>query len=237
MPFRGTKPRVLVALLGAIAGLLLAAPASASAASADIAALQVAMNALGLYPHPVDGISGPWTQQAVRTFQSRHQLAVDGVAGPQTRAALGKRGKPNLGARPMQEGKRGWDVAALQFLLQRARLRAGRVRRRLRAQHRRARFAVSRRPPALSVSMALPGPATLSRAARARRWSRRRPSARSASSDRSRARSAIGSAGSRPGAGTPASTSRSRWGPRSMPAVSASSPSRASTPAATAISW
>ena len=75
------------------------------------------MNALGLYPHPVDGISGPWTQQAVRTFQSRHQLAVDGVAGPQTRAALGKRGKPNLGARPMREGKRGWDVAALQFLL------------------------------------------------------------------------------------------------------------------------
>ena len=48
------------------------------------------MNALGLYPHPVDGISGPWTQQAVRTFQSQHRLAVDGVAGPQTRAALGQ---------------------------------------------------------------------------------------------------------------------------------------------------
>jgi murein DD-endopeptidase MepM/ murein hydrolase activator NlpD len=110
----GTK---LLALLGAIAGLLLAAPASAGAASADVAALQVAMNALGLYPHTVDGISGPWTQQAVRTFQSRHRLAVDGIAGPQTRAALGKRGKPNLGARPMREGKRGWDVAALQFLL------------------------------------------------------------------------------------------------------------------------
>jgi murein DD-endopeptidase MepM/ murein hydrolase activator NlpD len=44
-------------------------------------------------------------------------LAADGVAGPQTRAALGKRGKPNLGARPLREGKRGWDVAALQFLL------------------------------------------------------------------------------------------------------------------------
>jgi Peptidase family M23/Putative peptidoglycan binding domain len=92
-------------------------PAQAGAASSDIAALQVAMSALGLYPHPVDGISGPWTQGAVRTFQSQHGLTVDGIAGPQTRAALGKRGKPNLGARPMHTGQRGWDVAALQFLL------------------------------------------------------------------------------------------------------------------------
>jgi murein DD-endopeptidase MepM/ murein hydrolase activator NlpD len=106
-----------LALLGAIAGMLLALPASAIAGSADVAALQVAMSGVGLYPHPVDGISGPWTQHAVRTFQSQHGLTADGIAGPQTRAALGKRGKPNLGARPMSEGKRGWDVAALQFLL------------------------------------------------------------------------------------------------------------------------
>ena len=114
VPSGGTR---FLALLGVIAGMLLALPAAASAGSADTAALQVAMRALGLYPHPVDGISGQWTQQAVRTFQSQHGLAVDGVAGRQTRAALGKRGKPSLGARPMREGKRGWDVAALQFLL------------------------------------------------------------------------------------------------------------------------
>src|SRR3954453_6861753 len=97
----------------AVTGALLAMPAMASAGSSDIAALQVAMRAVGLYPHPVDGISGPWTQGAVRSFQSRHGLSGAGIAGRQTRAALGRRGRPNLGARPMREGKRGWDVAAL----------------------------------------------------------------------------------------------------------------------------
>src|SRR5262245_7171434 len=75
------------------------------------------MSTFGLYPHPVDGVSGPWTQSAVRTFQSQHGLTVDGVAGPQTRAVLGWRGKPNLGDRPLHRGQKGWDVAALQFLL------------------------------------------------------------------------------------------------------------------------
>jgi murein DD-endopeptidase MepM/ murein hydrolase activator NlpD len=114
VPVRGTRH---LALLGVIGATILALPASANAGSADIAALQVAMSGVGLYAHPVDGISGPWTQQAVRTFQSQHGLTADGVAGPRTRAALGKRGKPNLGDRPLREGKRGWDVAALQFLL------------------------------------------------------------------------------------------------------------------------
>src|SRR6476469_4373890 len=114
VPAGGTR---FLALLGVSFAAALAVPAQASAGSADVAALQVAMSALGLYPHPVDGITGPWTQGAVRTFQAQHGLTVDGVAGPQTRAALGKRGKPNLGKRPMHAGQRGWDVAALQFLL------------------------------------------------------------------------------------------------------------------------
>jgi murein DD-endopeptidase MepM/ murein hydrolase activator NlpD len=109
--------RTLLALLGVIGAAMLAAPAAASAGSAHIAALQVAMSAFGLYPHPVDGVSGAWTEQAVRTFQSQHGLTVDGVAGPQTRVVLGWRGKPNLGDRPLTSGKKGWDVAALQFLL------------------------------------------------------------------------------------------------------------------------
>jgi murein DD-endopeptidase MepM/ murein hydrolase activator NlpD len=113
--FAGGSRTILAVLAAAVA--LLALPATASAGSADVAALQVALTGVGLYPHPVDGITGPWTQDAVRTFQSQHGLAADGVAGPQTRAALGKRGKPDLGARPMREGQQGWDVAELQFLL------------------------------------------------------------------------------------------------------------------------
>jgi peptidoglycan hydrolase-like protein with peptidoglycan-binding domain len=105
--------------------MLLAVPTSAGAASADVAALQVALRANGLYSHSVDGISGPWTQQAVRSFQAQHGLTVDGISGPQTRAALGKRGKPDLGVRPLRAGQRGWDVAALQFLLHERGFEAG----------------------------------------------------------------------------------------------------------------
>jgi peptidoglycan hydrolase-like protein with peptidoglycan-binding domain len=47
--------------------------------------VQLLQAALGI---PTDGVFGPETEEAVRTFQERHQLTVDGVAGPQTYAAL-----------------------------------------------------------------------------------------------------------------------------------------------------
>jgi murein DD-endopeptidase MepM/ murein hydrolase activator NlpD len=90
----------------------------AAASSANVAALQVALKALGLYPVGIDGVKGPFTQRGVRSFQQHRHLGVDGVAGPQTRHALGRRGRPRLGSRVMHSGQRGWDVAALQFLLQ-----------------------------------------------------------------------------------------------------------------------
>jgi murein DD-endopeptidase MepM/ murein hydrolase activator NlpD len=96
------------------------APASARAdVSAGTAALQAALRAERLYDGDVDGIAGPMTRSAVRRLQARRGLAVDGVAGPRTRRALGRRGRPSLGSRPLREGARGWDVAALQFLLAR----------------------------------------------------------------------------------------------------------------------
>jgi peptidoglycan hydrolase-like protein with peptidoglycan-binding domain len=83
----------------------------------SVAALQVALKAVNFYSGAVDGIAGPLTRMALLRFQSRKRLAVDGVVGSQTRRALGRRGRPRLGSRVLRRGQRGWDVAALQFLL------------------------------------------------------------------------------------------------------------------------
>jgi peptidoglycan hydrolase-like protein with peptidoglycan-binding domain len=96
-----------------------AAAAQAPAARAGVAAIQVALRARGLYAATVDGVAGPLTREGVRRFQARRGLAVDGIAGPRTRAALGWRGRPRLGSRVIRAGHRGYDVAALQFLLAR----------------------------------------------------------------------------------------------------------------------
>jgi murein DD-endopeptidase MepM/ murein hydrolase activator NlpD len=104
------------ALAAALGILALAAPA-AIAASANVAALQVALRARGYYHGDVDGVTGPGTQDAVRRFQARKGLAVDGLAGPATRRTLGRRGRPRLGSRAVTAGTVGWDVAALQFQL------------------------------------------------------------------------------------------------------------------------
>src|SRR4051794_18115069 len=95
-------------------------PAAAAArVSANTAALQVALRAVRLYDGTVDGINGPATRAAVRRLQASRGLIADGIAGPRTRHALGRRGRPRLGSRPLTLGARGWDVAALQFLLAR----------------------------------------------------------------------------------------------------------------------
>ena len=107
------------ALLGALLTALLAAPAHALPGRASTAALQVALRANGLYHGTIDGIRGPGTTGAVKRFQRRHGLTADGVAGPRTRRALGRRGRPGFGKRALAQGKRGFDVAALQFELAR----------------------------------------------------------------------------------------------------------------------
>ena len=102
----------LVALM-----LMMATAQPAGAATANVAALQATLKSIGLYPVAVDGVRGPFTARGVRRFQSRRGLIVDGIPGPQTRRALGRLGRPRLGARVIAPGARGWDVAALQFLL------------------------------------------------------------------------------------------------------------------------
>lgn len=116
--------RLAATVAAALAVLALAAPAHA-AVNPQIAGLQVALRAYGLYLGDVDGIAGPRTVAAVKAFQRRKHLPVDGVAGLRTRAELGPLGRPLFGVRPLRARAFGWDVSVLQFLLHRRGLYAG----------------------------------------------------------------------------------------------------------------
>lgn len=111
-------PGKLVAVGAAVlAGLTLAA--SAHALNPQIAGLQVALRAYGLYNGPIDAIAGPQTVRGTKAFQRRAGLPVDGRAGPATRRALGPLGAPVFGRRTLRRGLFGWDVSVLQFMLAR----------------------------------------------------------------------------------------------------------------------
>ena len=107
------------ALLGAFAAALLAAATAHAAVNPQHAGLQVALRAQGLYLGPIDAIIGPKTVAAVRSFQRTHGLRVTGIADVRTRRELGPLGSPLFGSRTLARGKFGWDVAVLQFLLNR----------------------------------------------------------------------------------------------------------------------
>lgn len=110
----------LICLTGALA----AAPAVHAAGNPQIAGLQVALRAHGLYLAQIDGIAGPRTAAAVRAFQRKHGLPY-GVANARLRAALGPLGSPLFGTRTLKRGDFGWDVSVLQFLLTRRGVYAG----------------------------------------------------------------------------------------------------------------
>src|SRR4051794_26759281 len=92
------------------------APAAHAAGNPQIAGLQVALRAHGLYLAQIDGIAGPKTAAAVHSFQRRKHLRI-GVADVRTRRALGPPGRPLFGSRTLRRGDFGWDVSVLQFLL------------------------------------------------------------------------------------------------------------------------
>jgi peptidoglycan hydrolase-like protein with peptidoglycan-binding domain len=107
--------RARIALLAL--AVLLTIASTAGARTANVAGLQVGLQARGVYPGTIDGVLGPRTRRAVRLFQRRAGIAVDGIPGPQTRSALGRYGCHRYASRMLDSGNRGWDVAALQFKL------------------------------------------------------------------------------------------------------------------------
>ena len=112
--------RLRLALVAAVVAAAMAAtPATLASGGRNpqVAGLQVALRAQGLYRGPIDAISGPETVAAVRAFQQSQGLRVTGLADARTRAAMGPLGGPLFGARTLHRGAFGWDVAVLQFLL------------------------------------------------------------------------------------------------------------------------
>jgi len=109
--------RLVLAALVAAAAATAAPDALASSSTAQIAGLQVALRAQGLYRGAIDAIAGPETVAAVRAFQRSHGIRATGIADVRTRAALGPLGRPLFGARTLHRGDFGWDVAVLQYLL------------------------------------------------------------------------------------------------------------------------
>ena len=114
----------VAALALVAAALALATPARAGV-NPQLAGLQVALRAHGLYLSEIDGVMGPRTRAALKTFQRQKHLPVDGVPGPRTRAKLGPLGRPLFGARTLVPGRFGNDVSVLQFLLTRRGLYSG----------------------------------------------------------------------------------------------------------------
>jgi len=117
---RVTLMRRRACIFALLAAASLAAASPARSASPRVAALQLALFQRGYYRGPFDGIAGPPTRRATKHFQRRHHLAADGVAGPRTRRKLGSWARHELGDRLLRRGRRGWDVAELQFLLRRS---------------------------------------------------------------------------------------------------------------------
>ena len=106
-----------LALIAVAAALALPAVAHGGV-NPQIAGLQVALRAHGLYLAQIDGVAGPRTAAAIHRFQREHGLPV-GYANTRTRIALGPLGRPLFGSRVLRRGDFGLDVSVLQFLLTR----------------------------------------------------------------------------------------------------------------------
>src|SRR4051794_2911266 len=105
-------------LIIVVAASLLTVPAArADMGEAGVAAPQVALARRALCRGPGGGSLAPSAAAAARRLQKRSGISVAGVPGPQTRSALGRYSRYELGERTLERGMAGWDVGAVQFLL------------------------------------------------------------------------------------------------------------------------
>jgi murein DD-endopeptidase MepM/ murein hydrolase activator NlpD len=109
--------RLAIPFLAALALSSAGTAVAASGSDPDVAALQVALRARGLYGGSVDGRAGPATFAAVRSLRGGGVAGTDALTDARTRAALGRFGRPRLGSRAITSGATGWDAAAIQFML------------------------------------------------------------------------------------------------------------------------
>ncbi|WP_158735730.1 peptidoglycan-binding protein [Alteribacillus sp. YIM 98480] len=124
----------------ALAAAVLFTPAAADAAlgdqtlkqgmhHADVTELQQWLKGEGFLHGSIDGIFGPVTAKAVRSYQNSTGIGADGIAGPQTFRSMGietssvnaSASAPNQAAfsRTLRQGARGNDVRQLQQTLKR----------------------------------------------------------------------------------------------------------------------
>jgi LysM repeat protein len=112
---RGTAALVTLAAVLVLPDVALGS--SQQMPSPSVAALQVALQAQGLYPARVDGVDGPLTRSGLASFRQRAGINGHLRVDRATRKALGALGRPLLGQRELSLGAVGWDVSSLEFRL------------------------------------------------------------------------------------------------------------------------
>ena len=113
-PFRTLLVALALALLGVAAAPVIA---HGTVGKPDTAALQAALWERDHYHGTIDGLNGPLTKAAIRTFQAANGMRATGRANARTVAALGGPARRLARAPAARIGARGWDVVRLQFLL------------------------------------------------------------------------------------------------------------------------
>ena len=81
---------LVLALCTVLQSTALAAALRVGSRGEEVRQLQTKLKRWGYYSGAVDGIFGPMTREAVRSYQAQRGLTADGIAGPMTWAALDK---------------------------------------------------------------------------------------------------------------------------------------------------